>query len=174
MAVSIALIAAVARNGVIGDSNTMPWRMSSDLKLFRQLTMGKPVIMGRKTFQSIGGPLPGRDNIVVTRNRAFAAEGVVVTHDLDAAIAIASERAASSGADEVMVIGGGDLYAQAIGRAGRLYVSRLDLEADGDTSFPEIDADIWRETERTHHSAGPKDDAAFDAIVYERRVPEMG
>lgn len=169
MAVRIALIAAVARNGVIGDSGAMPWRISSDLKLFRRLTMGKPVIMGRKTLASIGGPLDGRDNIVVTRNRGFEAEGVAVAHDLDTAIAIAGTKAAASGEDEIMVIGGGELYAQAISYAERLYISALDVEVAGDTRFPEIDPEVWRETERAHHPAGPKDDASFDAIIFERR-----
>lgn len=174
MAVRVALIAAVARNGVIGDSGDMPWRMSSDQKLFRRLTMGKPVIMGRKTLASIGGPLDGRDNVVVTRNRDFEADGVTATHDLDEAIAVASERAMASDADEVMIIGGGEIYAQAIGGADRLYISALDVEADGDTRFPKIDPAVWREAERTPHPAGPRDDASFDAIVYERRVAKPG
>ena len=122
----VALIAAVARNGVIGAGDALPWRLSSDLKHFKALTMGKPLVMGRKTFQSIGRPLPGRAIIVVTRDEGFAADGVEIARDIEAALRLAEAKACAAGADEIIVAGGGEIYAQTIARAGRLYVTEVD------------------------------------------------
>ncbi len=164
----IVLVVAVADNGVIGAAGGMPWRLSSDLKEFRRLTMGKPIVMGRKTFAAIGKPLDGRDNIVVTRDAAFSAPGVTVAPSIAAALAAAERFAAERGADEIAVIGGGEIYAATIGAADRLYVTEVHATPEGDTRFPPIEAAEWRETSRMEGTRGPRDSAAFDFVVYER------
>jgi dihydrofolate reductase len=160
----IALVAAVADNGVIGVGTGLPWRLSSDMKRFRALTIGKPVIMGRKTYETIGKPLAGRRNIVVTRRKDFAAEGIVVASSLDAALTLAAEGAP----DEIMVIGGGEIYAETIGRADRLYITHVEAKPEGDTRFPPIDPAIWRAGPEERLPAGEKDSAATRFIVYDR------
>jgi dihydrofolate reductase len=165
----VALIAAVARNGVIGAAGALPWRLSSDLKHFKAATMGKPLVMGRRTFQSIGGALPGRTTIVVTRDSAFKAEGVSVAGDLDEALALAEAAARAVGVEEIVVAGGGDVYQQAIGRATRLHITEVDLAPQGDAHFPPIDAGQWREVSRRKGERGPRDDADFAFVEYERR-----
>jgi len=167
--VGLVLVVAVADNGVIGNAGGLPWRLKSDMQHFRAVTMGKPLIMGRKTFQSIGRPLPGRTNIVVTRDRAFAAPGVLVTPSVEAALVVARGDALRRGADAISVIGGAEIYAQTMARATRLVITRVRLEPDGDTRFPLIDAGAWQEVECTEHRAGPADDASFSVHVYERR-----
>jgi dihydrofolate reductase len=164
----VALIAAVARNGVIGSAGALPWRLSSDLKHFKAATMGKALIMGRKTFQSIGGPLSGRTIVVVTRDRAFKAEGVLVAGDVDEALTLAEAAAGSSGADEIVVAGGGEIYAQTIGRASRLHVTEVDLAPSGDARFPPLDPAEWREVSRRKGERSPRDEADFAFVEYER------
>lgn len=164
----VAIIAAVAENGVIGSDGDMPWRLSTDLKRFKQITMGKPVIMGRRTFQTLGKPLPGRTNIVVTRDPSFRADGVVTAGDLPAALAAASDAAGRAGSDEVFVIGGGQIYAAAIDRADRLYITHVDAQPAGDTHFPPIDPGKWRQLSSEPVPAGDKDSAATTYTVYER------
>ncbi|MGL4243664.1 MAG: dihydrofolate reductase [Beijerinckiaceae bacterium] len=166
---SLALVAAVARNGVIGGDNRLLWRIKADLRHFRDLTLGKPVVMGRKTFLSIGRPLPGRDNIVVTRDGSFAADGIHVAHGLDAALKLAADFAAARGGREVMVAGGGEIYAQTIGMADRLHITEVELDPEGDARFPAIDRTVWRETQRKAHPRGPDDDAAYSFVDYTRR-----
>lgn len=168
---AIALIAAVAENGVIGAGGAMPWRLATDMKRFKALTMGKPVIMGRKTFASIGKPLAGRANIVVTRERRFLAEGVTVAPDLAEAIAAATAAAARTGVGEVMVIGGGEIYAQAMPHADRLYVTHVHAAPEGDARFPRIDPGMWRAVAREAFAAGEKDSAATTFVTYERIPP---
>ncbi len=165
----IALIVAVAENGVIGRDGTMPWRLSSDLKYFRRLTMGKPVIMGRRTFQSIGRPLDGRDNIVITCDRGFAADGVTIVRSPDDALERAAAFAEARGADEIMVIGGGTIYAAIFDRADRLYLTEVHAAPDGDTKFPDFERHEWREISRQRFAAGAKDSAAYSLVVYERK-----
>jgi dihydrofolate reductase len=165
----ISLIAAVALNRVIGRDNQLLWRIKPDLRRFRELTLGKPVIMGRKTFESIGRPLPGRDNIVVTRDAAFHAEGVVVARSLDEALRIAGETAVKGGGRDIMIAGGGDIYAQTIDGADRLHITEVEMEPDGDAWFPVIDRKTWRETSRERHAKGPDDDAAYAFVDYARR-----
>ncbi|WP_131194648.1 dihydrofolate reductase [Lichenihabitans psoromatis] len=165
----LALIVAVARNGVIGTDNTLPWRLSSDLKHFRSLTMGKPILMGRKTWDSIGRPLPGRTVVVVSRNPDFAADGVEVASTLPDAIAIGNRVGHAMGAQEIMVAGGGTLYAALIGRADRLYVTEVDLAPAGDTIFPTIDPTQWREASRAPHPLSERDDTTFTFVTYDRR-----
>jgi len=169
----LSLIAAVAENGVIGDRQALPWRLSSDQKRFRRITMGKPVVMGRKTYEAIGKPLPGRLNIVVTGQPDFAPEGTVVAPSLAAALDVA--RANAGADDEVMVIGGGEIYAAAIGGADRLYVTHVAAAPDGDTRFPAIDPAVWRTVSREAVPAGDKDSAASTFAIYERIVlPAQG
>ncbi len=165
----VTLIAAVADNRVIGRGNQLLWRIKPDLRHFRDHTLAKPVIMGRKTFESIGRPLPGRDNIVVTREKAFAPEGIFVAHSLEAAFAKAEECAALRNTHDIMIAGGGDIYAQTITRAHRLVITEVALSPDGDAFFPEIDRKIWQETTREPHPKGPDDDAAFAFVEYRRR-----
>jgi dihydrofolate reductase len=165
----IVLVAAVAENGVIGRGGTMPWRLKSDMAHFRALTSGKPVLMGRKTYLSLQvRPLPRRTNIVVSRDPAFAADGALVARSFETALAAARGDAARRGSD-VMVIGGGDIYAQALPLADRLEITQVHMVPEGDAYFPPIDPAVWREAARTPHSAGPGDDSAFDTVTYVRR-----
>ncbi len=164
----VSLIAAVAANGVIGDGTGMPWRLSSDMKRFKVLTMGKPVVVGRKTFETFGKPLPGRTNIVVTRQDDYRLEGALVAASLDQALALAAEVAEATGADEVMVLGGGEIYAAAIKHADRLYVTHVAAEPAGNTRFPSIDPAEWHAVSREPVPAGEKDSAATVFTVYER------
>lgn len=165
----LVLVAAIGENGVIGRDNALPWRLRSDLKHFRALTMGKPVVMGRRTFASIGKPLPGRTNIVVTRRADFAAPGIVVARDIPAALLAAKGDALRRGIREIMVIGGSDLFSALIGQAARLEITRVHAAPAGDTFFPVVDAALWDEGEARRHAAGPHDDADFTTLAYRRR-----
>jgi dihydrofolate reductase len=167
--VPLVLVAAVARNGIIGANGGLPWRLSSDLKRFKTLTWGKPLVMGRKTFESIGRALPGRETIVVTRDPAFAPPGVLVAHDLDRGLDLAADRASAMGAGEIIIGGGGELYAQTIERANRLFITEVGLDAEGEVRFPLINPHEWRETGRETGERGPRDDADFAFVTYERR-----
>ena len=167
--VPIVFVAAVARNGIIGANGGLPWRLSSDLKRFKALTWGKPLVMGRKTFESIGRALPGREMIVVTRDPTFAPSGVLVADNLDAALDLAAERAGVMGAGEVVIGGGGEIFAQTISRASRLFITEVALDAEGEARFPPIDPLKWREIGRETGERGPRDDADFAFVDYERR-----
>ena len=163
----IVLIAAVADNGVIGHDGAMPWRLKSDMRHFRAHTLGKPVVMGRKTWSSLSiRPLPGRTNIVVTRDPAFMAPGALVARGLDAALAAGRGDAMRRGVADIMVIGGADIYAQAMPLAGRLEITQIHNRPEGDTRFPQIDPGRWREASRTSRPAGPDDDAGYDFVTY--------
>ena len=166
----LVLVAAVARNGVIGSDQQLPWRLSTDMKRYKALTWGRPMVMGRKTFESIGRALPGRETIVVTRDPGFAAEGVVIAHDLDAALDRAADRARVMGASEIIVAGGGEIYAQTIARAERLFITEVALDAEGETRFPPIDPGQWREVGREKGERGPRDEAEFAFVEYERKT----
>jgi len=159
----ITLILARARNGVIGAKGGLPWRLPEDLAFFKRTTMGHPIVMGRKTWESIGRPLPGRRSIVVTRDRSFAAAGAEVVHSLDEAIARCSD------ADEVFVIGGSQLYAEALPRADRLLLTEIDADFDGDTFLPAPAATQWLEVSRERHPPVPERPFAFDFVDYRRR-----
>ena len=165
---NIVIVAAVAENGVIGRGNALPWRLKSDLQHFRALTMGKPVVIGRKTYLSIGRPLPGRTTIVVSRDPDFAAPGIVVAPGLDAALAAARGDALRRQADFIIIAGGADLYRQALPLAARLVITRVHKRVAGDVNFPPIDPQIWREAAREEHAAGADDDAAFAFVTYQR------
>ncbi|MBV1930403.1 MAG: dihydrofolate reductase [Porticoccaceae bacterium] len=149
----IALIVAVADNGVIGNNNELPWRISADLKYFRQVTLGKPIIMGRRTYESIGKPLPGRTNIVMTRDAAWQAEGLEIAGDLTQALVMATKIADDSGVEEVMVIGGETIYREALSKAQRLYLTRVHTQVDGDAFFPDLNKNEWLETRVQHIEA---------------------
>jgi dihydrofolate reductase len=167
----IVIVVAVADNGVIGDGGRLPWRLRSDLRHFRAVTMGKPVVMGRKTFQSIGKPLAGRTNIVVSRDDTFNAAGAAVASSMAAALAVARGDALRRGVEEIAVIGGADVFAQTMDAAERLVVTRVHLRPSGDTILDAIDPEQWEEIERRDHCAGPQDDAGFTVQLYRRRAP---
>lgn len=162
------LIVAVGRNGVIGRDGQLPWRLSSDLKTFRRLTLGKPVVMGRKTFQSIGRPLDQRDNIVVSRDPAFEPQGVTVLPDIAEAMILARALARTSGVDEVMVIGGAALFEAALPEAHRIYLTEVDAAPEGDVYFPALDPSAWREVKREDLPKGPRDEHHAILRVLER------
>jgi dihydrofolate reductase len=169
MTLPLVLIAAVARNRVIGRDNGLAWRLSSDLKRFKALTMGRPLVMGRKKFESIGKALPGRETIVVTRRRAAHFAGAQVAYDLAAALAEAAIAARRMGASEIIIAGGGDMYSQTIASAARLHITEVGLTPAGDTLFPLIDPAIWRETLREKQVRSANDEADFSFVTYERR-----
>ncbi|ESY86084.1 dihydrofolate reductase [Mesorhizobium australicum] len=165
----VAIYVAIAENGVIGRDGGLPWRLSTDLKRFKADTMGKPIIMGRKTYEGIGRPLPGRLNIVVTRDEAWRAEGVEVAHTLEAAIQLATVRGRRmTGVDEVCIIGGGQIYAQALPLADRLHVTHVLAAVDGDAHFPPIDLNTWQVVSSQEIASGEKDSHATRYTVYER------
>lgn len=162
---------ARGRNGVIGAGGALPWRLKSDLALFRTLTLGKPVIMGRKTWESLPRrPLPGRTNIVLSRDGSFAPAGAIVCEDFAEASEIGREQAAEDGAEEVCVIGGAALFSVALPRARRIYLTEVEAEPEGDVLFPPFDETPWREIRRESHAAGEGDDHAFVFRVLERRL----
>jgi dihydrofolate reductase len=166
--VSLVLIAAVADNGVIGRNNALPFRQSSDLKRFKALTIGKPVLMGRKTFVSIGKPLPGRTNIVVSRDPGFNPDGVIVVRDLEQALRVARDDAERRGVGEIAAIGGTDIFTQLLPLADRLEITHVHMRPEGDTYFPPIDATQWHPVARSDHPAGPQDEAGFSFVTYAR------
>lgn len=165
---SIALVVAVARNGVIGRDGTMPWRLSTDLKRFKAITLGSPVIMGRKTWDSIGRPLPGRLNIVVTRQADFAAPGATVAPSLEAAISLATQHAPLEG--EIHVIGGGQIYSEALDLADRLHVTHVETDVDGDAFFPHISEDLWQAVHQENVPAGENDEFSTRYVIYRKRT----
>ena len=164
----IILVAAHARNVVIGRDGDMPWRLPSDLKHFKAATLGTPVIMGRKTWLSIDRPLPGRANIVVSRSD-FSAEGVETVASLEAALELARDRAQPDGAEQVSIIGGGQIYAQAIGLADELLLTEVDADIEGDTVFPEIDSTVWQKLSLSEPVKSEKDSHSVRFAVWRRR-----
>jgi dihydrofolate reductase len=169
MPIVTSLIVARAENGVIGQDGRLPWHVPADLQHFKALTVGKPVNLGRKTFASIGRPLPGRTNIVVTRDPTWSHEGAQAAHDVPSALALAFEDALRSGVDEVMVIGGGEIYRQVMPQAQRIYLTEVHGIYDGDASF-EFDRHLWREVSRADHGPSPGTDGpAYSFLTFERR-----
>lgn len=164
----IALIWAMARNGVIGRDNKLPWYLPEDLKYFKRVTTGKPVIMGRKTYDSIGRPLPNRTNIVVTRDASLQLPGVKVVTSLDDALDLARAESVISDVEEVIVMGGAEIYAQALPLADRLYVTLVHAEVDGDAVFPPIDLDAYQELAREDFTAEGPNPYDYSFVVYER------
>lgn len=164
--VRVALIAAMATNRVIGRNNQLPWHLPNDLKYFKATTLGKPIIMGRHTFESIGKPLPGRSNMVVTRNPLFTAAGVQVVHSVEAALAQAKTEAIAAGVDEVMVIGGAQIYAECLPLADRLYLTLVDAEIEGDAFFPALNWCDWHELRREDFAADGKGSYGYSFVTY--------
>ena len=165
----LSIIVAVAENDVVGRNNALPWYIPDDLKYFKKTTMGKPVVMGRKTFESIGRPLPGRTNIVVTRNRAWTAEGVRAVASLNDALDLAGEIALIDGRDELMVIGGAQIYRAAIPLADRLYITEVHSVVCGDAIFPTVDWSQWREISRENHLAVEPNPHDFSFVIHQRK-----
>lgn len=158
----LSVIAALARNRVIGIENSLPWRLPEDLAHFKALTLNHPVLMGRKTFESLGRPLPGRTNIVITRDPGYCRNGCQVADSIPAALALCAD------ADEVFFVGGAELYAQAIPLADRLYLTEVETDAEGDAWFPDYDRSAFREVSRESHTGEKGDALRFDFVVYER------
>ena len=158
----ISIIAALAENRVIGVNNTLPWRLPNDLKHFRRLTTGHAIILGRKNYESIGKPLPERTNIVITRNRDFHADGCLIAHSLDEALALASND------PEIFIIGGAEIYRAALARADRLYLTRVHAAIAGDTYFPEFDETEWQEISRERHATDERHAFDYSFVVFER------
>ena len=169
--IEIVLMVAVAENGVIGSKGTIPWRVKSDVLRLKTMTMGKPVVMGRKTFESLRRALPGRTNIVVTRDANYRAAGAVVTTSFPNAWTIARGDALRRFVTEVAVIGGAEIYAQWMHLADRLEVTEIHARPEGDTRFPPIDPADWDEVARERHSAGGDDSADYSYVTYRRRKP---
>lgn len=168
-ALPLTIVAAIADNGVIGGDNSLIWRLKSDLRRFKQITLGKPMIMGRKTFDSIGQPLPGRRTIVMTRDPDFTQDGVDVARSFDAACARGQELAREMGTGEIIVAGGAQIYAQALPLAQTLRLTRVHATPDGDAHFPDFDPTQFRIIHETSHPGGPDDEFAFTFIDMERR-----
>jgi dihydrofolate reductase len=165
----IVIVAAIGENNVIGRDGALPWRLKSDLKHFRQVTLNRPVIMGRKTYVSIGKLLKDRTNIVLTSDLGLVAPGAVLATSMDAAFAYARQDAEKRGVDEIMVIGGSDVFAAAMPKAARLEITHVHASPEGDSYFPPIDPQVWREAAREKHAAGSDDDASFTVATYLRR-----
>jgi dihydrofolate reductase len=166
---NIVLVAAIGENNVIGRDGKLPWHIKSDLRHFRALTLDKPVIMGRKTYLSIGKPLDRRANIVITRDAKFSAPGVLTAPSFEAALALARKDAETRGADEIMIIGGSAVFAEAMPHASRLEITHIHDSPEGDVYFPVIDGNIWHEDKREAREAGPGDSADFTVAIYLRR-----
>ena len=165
----VVFVVAVAENGVIGAGGAIPWRLKSDMQRFKAITLNKPVVMGRKTFESLPKPLPGRTNIVVTRDKAYRAAGAIVTQSVADARAIATGDALRRFATEIAVIGGAEIYAQWMDDADRLEVTEVHARPEGDTRLAAIDPAEWEEVARQRHPAGPDDSADFSYVTYRRR-----
>src|SRR5450755_409165 len=166
--IKIVLVAAIGENNVIGRDGQLPWRLKSDLKHFRELTIGKPVIMGRKTYESIGKPLKDRTNIVLTSDLGLVVPGGVLATSLDAALSYAAKDAARRGVDEIMIIGGSDVFAAMMPQADRLEITHVHAAPEGDALFPPIDPAEWHKVSYAAHKAGPDDDADFAVVTYLR------
>ncbi|GAA4662892.1 dihydrofolate reductase [Bartonella pachyuromydis] len=169
MTFPIYLIAAVAENGVIGCEGAMPWRLSTDLQRFKALTFGKPVIMGRKTWDSLGKPLLGRANIIITRNCTLKAEGAIIVHSLSQACSVAKRRAAQDGADAIFIIGGGEIFQQGLHIADKIFLTEVLASIKGDSFFPVFDKEKWTLVQTQYIPEGNKDSHPTRFVVYERK-----
>jgi len=167
--IRIAIVVARAENGTIGDNNALPWHLPKDLQHFKQVTMGHPVLMGRKTFESIGRALPGRNNIVVTRQADWQKENTIVVHSLDQGLKKARQEALKSSLQDVMVIGGEKIYEQALPQTQRLYLTEVHAEVDGDAKFPAIDFADWLEIDRVTFSADSRNPYSYSFVTLDRR-----
>ena len=166
---TISLIVAIAENGVIGRDGTMPWRLSTDLKRFKSITVGHPVIMGRKTWDSLKKPLPERANIIITRDKSFSREGAIVAHSFSEARKLAQEEAVKAETDEIFVIGGGAIFKEALPFADHMYITEILSSVEGDTFFPSFNPENWRALSSEMVPEGPKDTFPTRFVVYERQ-----
>ena len=164
----LSLIVAFTENGVIGKDNDLPWRLAGDLRRFKEITLGKPIVMGRKTFESIGHPLTGRTNIVMTRAPGYSAPGITPVCDFTNAVALGKIAAAKTDADEIMVIGGASIYSEALLLVDRLYITEVHCEIEGDATFPKINPAEWIEISRNHCAAEPNETCDYSFVVYDR------
>ncbi len=169
MTLPISIIVAVAENGIIGSDGDMPWKLSSDLKRFKVITTGNPIIMGRKTFESIGRPLPNRHNIVITRNENYSPDGVTVVSSVDEAVSVAQKWGEKNASSEVCILGGGEIYRQFLDQANQIYYTEVIAEPAGDTSFPTIDKSIWAIKSEEFIPSGPKDTFDTKFTVFHRK-----
>jgi dihydrofolate reductase len=167
---TIALVVAMGENRAIGHGGDLPWHLHIDMRYFRKITMGKPIIMGRLTFMSLPGVLDGRLNIVLTRNPTFEAPGAIMAYNLEEALDVARKGAAKADVDEIMIIGGEDVFRAVLPQVGRIYITEVHASPHADTYFPELDMGEWREVFREPHEPGPKDDHAFSFVVLERET----
>jgi dihydrofolate reductase len=173
MSYPLMIVVAVAENGVIGRDNQLLWRLRTDLRRFKDLTWGKPMIMGRKTFQSIGKPLPGRQTIVMTRDPHFSVDGVHVARSWAEAVAKGQELAAAMGAEAIAVVGGAEIYALALPEAHSVFLTEVQASPEGDAVFPAFDRTAFRELRRTAHPKGPDDEHPFVFVDLERRTGDV-
>lgn len=164
----ISLIAAIAQNGIIGRENELPWRIKSELQYFKRTTKGKPIVMGRKSFESLGKPLLDRTNIIISRNADYHVDGCVTVTSLDDGLGKAREVAARDGVDEIFIGGGAEIYRQTLPLADRLYLTEIHLQPEGDTTFPAFDRAAWREVKREFHAAKDGETADYTITVLER------
>lgn len=170
--IDLAVIVAVAENAVVGRDNALPWHLPADLRHFKQTTLGKPIVMGRKTFESIGRPLPGRTNIVISTNPDFLAPGITAVGSIEQALIAAQDVATSDACEELFVIGGASIYVDAIPLADRLYITEVHAQVAGDVSLPAIDWSVWQETRRERYSADAQNQYDYSFVVYERVLRE--
>ena len=168
----LSIIVAQSENRIIGRGNKLPWYLPEDLKYFKRITQGKPIVMGRKTYESIGRPLPGRTNIVISRNPDYQLPGIHVVASLDQALALAEQQALIDGSEEMLVIGGAEIYKQAIQQADRLYVTQVHATIEGDASFPEIDSSVWQQEMREDFFAEGPNPYDYSFVVYQRKHSE--
>ncbi|MAE42886.1 type 3 dihydrofolate reductase [Candidatus Woesearchaeota archaeon] len=160
---TISFVVAMGRNKVIGSNNSLPWNMPADMKHFKKLTLGKPIIMGRKTYETIGKPLPNRKNIIITRDQDYKAEGCIVAHSIEESLQSAEN------AEEVMVIGGAQIYKEFLPKANRIYLTIIDHDFEGDTHFPEYNEEEWQEIEREEHKADEENKYDYVFVTLERK-----
>jgi dihydrofolate reductase len=166
----LSMIVATADNNVIGKDNDMPWHLPADLAYFKKITLGKPIIMGRKTFESIGRPLPGRRNIVISRDEKYTAVGIDTVTSVEQALALVNGSNGNEAVEEIMVIGGGAIYAHCLPKADRLYVTKIDATIAGDTRFPDYDDGNWQEVSNELRKADEKNKYQLDFCIYERKA----
>ena len=159
------IMAAIAKNNVIGKDNNLIWHLPADFRFFKQTTKGHTLIMGRKTFESLGNPLPHRDSLVVTRNVAYSSDGITVLHSLESVLAYAEKK----GLEKVFILGGGEIYRQSMNIADKLIITEVHAEFDGDTYFPEIDTEMWKEISREEHKSDEKNNYDFAFVEYVRK-----
>ncbi|MCY0965184.1 dihydrofolate reductase [Parathalassolituus penaei] len=168
----LALIVALARNHSIGLNNQLPWHLPEDLRYFRAVTMGKPVVMGRKTHESIGRPLPGRPNIVISRQSGYQSDGVAVVESLEPAIQLAARLALQAEAGEAIIMGGADIYRQVLPLVDRMYLTEVHADFDGDAFFPQFDRSEWEEVQRVDHAGSGDNPVPYSFVILDRRVVE--